>query len=157
LPEGENIAVRIPQGSQDSQTLRLRGKGGPGYGGGPAGDALITLSVRTHQVFKRDGDDILVILPITIDEAVLGAKVTAPTISGPVSLTVPKGVSSGRVLRLRGRGVPGVSGKAGGDQLVELKIVAPPVVDDILRDFMTDWRKNHSHNPRVELLNEAAS
>lgn len=157
LPEGENIAVRIPQGSQDGQTLRLRGKGGSGHGGGPAGDALITLSVRTHPVFRREGDDILVTLPITIDEAVLGAKVTAPTISGPVSLTVPKGVSSGRVLRLRGRGVPGVSGKAAGDQLVELKIMAPPVIDDALRDFLTDWRKNHSHDPRTELLNEASS
>jgi DnaJ-class molecular chaperone len=157
LPEGENIAVRIPQGSQDGQTLRLRGKGGPGHGGGPAGDALITLSVSAHQVFKRHGNDILVILPITIDEAVLGAKVTAPTVSGPVSLTVPKGVSSGRVLRLRGRGVPVMSGKAGGDQLVELKIVAPPVVDQDLRDFLTEWRKTHSHDPRAELLNEAAT
>ncbi len=157
LPEGENIAVRIPQGSQDGQTLRLRGKGGPGHGGGPAGDALITLSVRTHSVFRREGDDILVTLPITIDEAVLGAKVTAPTISGPVSLTVPKGVSSGRVFRLRGRGVPVMSSKAAGDQLVELKIMAPPVIDDALRDFLTDWRKNHSHDPRAELLNEAAS
>lgn len=157
LPEGENIAVRIPQGAHEGQTLRLRGKGGPGHGGGPAGDALITLSVSAHQVFKRHGNDILVTLPITIDEAVLGAKVTAPTVSGPVSLTVPKGVSSGRVLRLRGRGVPGVSGKAGGDQLVELKIVAPPVVDEDLRDFLTEWRKTHSHDPRAELLNEAAT
>ncbi len=157
LPEGSNIAVRIPQGAQDGQTLRLRGKGGLGYGGGPSGDALITLLVSTHPVFRREGDDILVTLPITIEEAVLGAKVTAPTISGPVSLTIPEGVSSGRVLRLRGRGVAGVSGKGGGDQLVELKIVAPPVIDDALRDFLSDWRKNHSHDPRVELLNEAAT
>jgi len=157
LPEGENISVRIPQGAHDSQTIRLRGKGGSGHGGGPPGDALITLSVRAHPVFKREGDDILVTLPITIDEAVLGAKVTAPTISGPVSLAIPKGVSSGRVLRLRGRGVADVSGKAAGDQLVELRIVAPPVIDDTLRDFLADWRKNHSHDPRADLLNEAAS
>jgi DnaJ-class molecular chaperone len=157
LPEGQALAVRIPQGSQDGQTLRLRGKGGAGHGGGPAGDALITLSVRTHPVFRREGDDILVTLPITIDEAILGAKVTAPTILGPVSLTVPKGVSSGRVLRLRGRGVAGVSGKVAGDQLVELRIVAPPRIDDALRDFLTDWRKTNSHDPRAELLNEAPS
>lgn len=157
LPGGGNIAVRIPQGAQEGQTLRLRGKGGPGHGGGPPGDALISLSVRTHPVFQREGDDILVTLPITIDEAILGAKVTAPTISGPVSLTIPKGVSSGRVLRLRGRGVASAGGKAAGDQLVDLKIVAPPEIDDALRDFLTGWRQNHSHDPRADLLNEAAS
>jgi DnaJ-class molecular chaperone len=155
LPEGENMAVRIPLGAHDGQTLRLRGKGGPGHGGGPPGDILITLSVRKHPVFRREGEDIFVILPITIDEAVLGAKVTAPTIAGPVNVTVPKGVSSGRVLRLRGRGVPAMGAKAAGDQLVELKIVAPPVVDNALRNFLTEWRQNHSHDPRAELLNEA--
>ncbi|MDP3342274.1 J domain-containing protein [Frigidibacter sp.] len=157
LPGGDNLAVRIPQGAHDGQTLRLRGKGGPGQGGGGPGDVLITLSVRPHPVFQREGDDIVVTLPITIDEAVLGAKVTAPTISGPVSLTIPKGVSSGRVLRLRGRGVAGSGGKIAGDQLVELTIVSPPVIDDTLRDFLTEWRKTHSHDPRAELLNEAAS
>lgn len=157
LPEGDNLSVRIPQGAQDGQTLRLRGKGGPGHGGGPPGDVLITLTVRMHPVFKREDNDIHMTLPITIDEAVLGAKVSAPTISGPVSLTVPKGVSSGQVLRMRGRGVAGMAGKTAGDQLVELKIVAPPVIDDALRDFMIDWRKNQTHDPRAELLNEAAS
>lgn len=157
LPEGSDIAVRIARGTRDGQTLRLRGKGGPGHRGGAAGDALITLSVRPHPVFRREGDDILVTLPITIDEAVLGAKVTAPTISGPVNLTVPEGASSGRVLRLRGRGVAGASGKPDGDQLVELKIVAPPVIDDALRDFLTGWRRSQSHDPRAALLDGARS
>jgi DnaJ-class molecular chaperone len=156
LPDGGSIAVKIPQGAHDGQTLRLRGKGGPGYGGGPAGDALITLSVGTHPVFRRDGDDILVTLPITIDEAVLGAKVTAPTITGPVNLTIPEGASSGRVLRLRGRGVTRTGRKTAGDQLVELKIVAPPVIDDALRDFLATWRETHAHDPRKEILKEAA-
>lgn len=157
LPDGASIAVRIPQGARDGQTLRLRGKGGPGHGGGPTGDALITLSVHPHPVFQREGDDILVTLPITIDEAVLGAKVTAPTITGPVNLTIPKGASSGRVLRLRGRGVARSGSKTAGDQLVELKIVAPPVIDDALRDFLAEWRKTHAHDPRSELLKGAAS
>lgn len=157
LQDGANIVVRIPQGARDGQTLRLRGKGGPGFGGGAPGDTLIALSVAQHPVFRREGDDILVTLPITIDEAVLGAKVAAPTITGPVSLTIPKGASSGRILRLRGRGVPGSGGKASGDQLVELRIVAPRLIDDTLRDFLAEWRKTHSHDPRVELLNEAAS
>lgn len=157
LPDSGSIAVRIPQGARDGQTIRLRGKGGSGYGGGPAGDALITLSVGLHPVFRREGDDILVTLPITIDEAVLGAKVSAPTITGPVSLTIPKGASSGRVLRLRGRGVVGPEGKKAGDQLVELRIVAPPVIDDALHHFLTEWRKTHNQDPRAGMLNEAAS
>lgn len=157
LPDGASIAVKIPKGAHDGQTLRLRGKGGPGFGGGASGDAMITLSVSGHPVFRRMGDDIHVALPITIDEAILGAKVTAPTITGPVNLTIPKGASSGRVLRLRGRGVSHPGGQTAGDQLVDLKIVTPPEIDESLRDFLTDWRKSHSHDPRVDLLNEAAS
>ncbi len=156
LPDGNGISVKIPQGAHDGQTLRLRGKGGAGYGDGPAGDALITLSVRPHPVFRREHDDIVLTLPITIDEAVLGAKVVTPTIDGPVTLTIPKGASSGRILRMRGRGVSRPGGRAG-DQRVELRIVAPPVIDDALRDFLTEWRKEHAHDPRAEMLNEALS
>ena len=157
LPDRGSIAVNIPEGARDGQTLRLRGKGGPGYGGGPAGDALITVSAGPHPVFRREGDDILVTLPITIDEAVLGAKVSAPTIAGPVSLTIPKGASSGRVLRLRGRGLSRPGGTEAGDQLVELRILAPRVIDDTLRDFLTEWRKTHHEDPRRGMLKEAAS
>lgn len=157
LPDGGGIAVKIPQGARDGQTLRLRGKGGPGYEGGPTGDALITLSIRPHPVFRRENDDIRLTLPITIDEAVLGAKVTAPTITGPVSLSIPKGASSGRVLRLRGRGVARPGGATAGDQFVELQIVAPPVIDDALRDFLTEWRETHVHDPRADILNEVLS
>ncbi|MFN4130795.1 MAG: DnaJ C-terminal domain-containing protein [Paracoccaceae bacterium] len=156
LPTGESLAVTIPAGAHDGQTLRLRGKGGPGYGGGASGDALITVSVRPHPVFRREGEDILVTLPITIDEAILGAKVPAPTIAGPVTLTIPAGASSGRILRLRGRGVMQPGGKVAGDQLVELRIVSPPVADPALRDFLAEWRKTHAHDPRADLLNEAA-
>lgn len=155
LGDANDIAVRIPPGAQDGQTLRLRGKGGPGHGGGLPGDALITLSVRPHPVFRREGDDILLTLPITIDEALLGGKVTAPTITGPVTLTIPAGVSSGRIMRLRGRGVARPGQKTSGDQLVDLKIVAPPVIDAPLRDFMTEWRKSQPHDPRRNLLIEA--
>ncbi len=105
LPGEGPLEVTIPVGLRDGQTLRLRGKGGEGYGGGPRGDAQVTVTVRPHPVFRRDGDTILITLPITLDEAVLGAKVEVPTISGNVALTIPKGSSSGRVLRLRGRGV----------------------------------------------------
>ncbi|MFN3844823.1 MAG: DnaJ C-terminal domain-containing protein [Paracoccaceae bacterium] len=157
LPDGSALAVKIPEGAQDGQTLRLRGKGGAGYGGGPPGDALITLTLRPHPVFRREGDDIHITLPISIDEAILGAKVTAPTVTGPVSLTIPKGASSGRVLRLRGRGVTRAGGKTAGDQLVELRIITPPHIDDALHAFMEDWRKTNSHDPRAAMLKEAGS
>jgi len=155
LPDGQSLAVKIPQGTEDGQTLRLRGKGAPGIGGGSAGDALITVLVRPHPVFHRDGDDILLTLPITIDEAVLGGKVTAPTIDGPVGLTIPSGASSGQVLRLRARGLARAGRKTKGDQRVELKIVAPPDVDESLRDFLVEWRKTHAFDPRASMMKGA--
>jgi DnaJ-class molecular chaperone len=157
LPDGQSLAVKIPPGTEDGQTLRLRGKGAPGFGGGTSGDALITVLVRPHPVFRRDGDNILLTLPITFDEAVLGAKVTAPTIDGPVGLTVPSGASSGRVLRLRGRGVARAGQKTKGDQLVELKITVPANPDAALRDFLSEWRKTHSFDPRADLMKGVAT
>jgi len=157
LPDGPSLAVKIPQGLEDGQTLRLRGKGAPGYGGGPAGDALVTVMVRAHAVFRRAGDDILLTLPITFDEAILGGKVTVPTIDGPVGLTIPPGASSGRLMRLRGRGVARAGRKIRGDQMVELKIVVPKETDPALRDFLTEWRKTHAADPRADLMKGAAT
>jgi DnaJ-class molecular chaperone len=154
LPEGGNLEVQIPQGMRDGQTLRLRGRGGAGYDGGSAGDALVTVQVQAHPVFRRVDDDIAITLPITIDEAVLGGKVAAPTIDGPVSLTIPKGASSGRILRLRGRGVARANGNAG-DALIELRIVAPPGIDAALSDFLQEWRKTHAHDPRKAMMEDA--
>lgn len=151
LPGAGDVEVQIPKGAADGQTLRLRGKGEAGPGGGPAGDALITLTVRPHPVFRREGRDIHVTLPITLDEAVLGAKIQVPTIDGPVSLAIPKGASSGRILRLRGRGIASAKADAG-DQLVDLRIVLPPVMDDALVGFMESWRKSHRHDPRQSLF-----
>jgi DnaJ-class molecular chaperone len=153
LPGGGDLDVQIPKGLTDGQTLRLRGRGGAGYDGGPTGDALVTVQVATHPIFERDGDDIHITLPITIDEAVLGGKVTAPTIDGPVSVTIPKGASSGRILRLRGRGVTRANSKSG-DALIALRIVAPPVIDASLADFLTEWRKTHAHDPRSAMMRE---
>ena len=155
LPDGASLEVQIPQGLRDGQTLRLRGRGAPGNGGGPAGDALVTVQVRPHPVFRREGDDILTTLPITVDEAILGVKITAPTINGPVSVTIPKGASSGRVLRLRGRGIARANGNSG-DALIELRIVAPPVIDPALAEFLQHWRKTQTHDPRKTLLDESA-
>ena len=144
LPDGSDLEVAIPKGAHEGQTIRLKGKGGPGYGKGGAGDAYLTLSVGQHPDFVREENDIFTVLPISIDEAVLGGKVAAPTIDGPVNLTIPKGATSGQKLRLRGRGVNG------GDQNVELKVVMPPKVDDDLAAFMENWRKSHAYDPRAK-------
>jgi DnaJ-class molecular chaperone len=146
LPGGGPLEVTIPQGVQDGQTIRLRGKGAPGFGEGPPGDALVTITVAPHPTFRRDGDDIEIELPITFDEAVLGGKVETPTIDGKVALTIPKGATTGQMLRLRGRGVK--RGDKRGDQRVRLKIVAPPVIDSELTAFFEEWRKTHAHDPR---------
>lgn len=148
LPRGDSLEVQIPKGLSDGQTLRLRGRGSPGMGDGPAGDALVTVAVRAHPVFQRDGNDILLTLPISIDEAILGGKVAVPTVDGPVSLTIPKGAASGQTLRLRGRGVhPDRAAKAG-DQRVELRVALPPEIDASLQTFMENWRKTNHYDPR---------
>jgi DnaJ-class molecular chaperone len=146
LPGGESLDLAIPAGIAEGEAIRLPGKGGPGHGGGPAGDALVAVTIRPHRLFRREGNDILLDLPITLDEAILGGKVEVPTIGGQVALTIPKGVSSGRQLRLRGRGI--ARGGVKGDQIVTLKIVAPEVVDDELEEFMRGWRERHRHDPR---------
>lgn len=150
MPDGNGIEISIPAGLRDGQTLRLRGKGQPGFGQGPAGDALVTVSVRAHPVFSRDGDNILMELPITLDEAVLGAKVEVPTISGAVSMTIPKGASSGHRLRLKGKGFPTGKGAAG-DQFVTLKIVLPKKMDTTLEDLAIRWRDHAGFDPRKDL------
>lgn len=147
LPDGAALEVTIPEGARDGQTLRLRGKGQPGFGAGAPGDAYITLDVAPHPDFERDGDDVVTTLPITIDEAILGGKVRAQTISGAVSVTVPAGASSGQMLRLKGRGLKGRTGK--GDQRIVLQIVSPPKIDAELKQFMEGWRKNHAYDPRT--------
>lgn len=147
LPDGSALEVLIPEGARDGQTLRLRGKGELGYGSGPPGDAYITLNVVPNPDFERDGDNIAVTLPISIDEAILGAKVPVNTVAGAVNLTVPPGASSGQVLRLKGRGVKGRSGK--GDQLVTLRIITPPKIDDALKRFMEGWKADNAYDPRV--------
>ncbi len=150
MPDGKSIEITIPAGLKDGQTLRLRGKGGAGFGEGPAGDALITIAVRPHPVFVRDGDSIEVVLPITFDEAVLGGKVEVPTISGPVSMTIPKGVSSGHRLRLKGKGIKAGTGPAG-DQYVHIRIVLPEKIDGQMEDLARSWREHSGFDPRKEL------
>lgn len=148
LPGGGVLDLSVPEGVTDGQVLRLRGRGEPSVTGGEAGDALVEIHVRPHRDFRREGDDILLDLPITIDEAVLGGKVEVPTSGGRVQLTVPKGTSSGQVLRLKGRGVRNATTGATGDQRVTVRIVLPEQIDDSLSYFLTEWRQKHRYDPR---------
>jgi DnaJ-class molecular chaperone len=147
LPDGSAIDVSIPPGTRDGQILRLRGKGRPGIGGGAAGDALVEVAVRPHRVFTRKGDDIHVELPISLREAVLGGKISVPTPSGSVTMTVPKWSNSGTVLRLKGKGVPRATGGSG-DEYVTLKIVLPKKPDPELEKFVAQWRSAKADSPR---------
>jgi DnaJ-class molecular chaperone len=153
LPDGGTLDVTIPPGVSDGQVLRLRGKGNPGMGEGEPGDALIEVGVRSHPVFKREGDDIIVEVPIAFDEAVRGGKIEVPTIGGRVFATVPPGSNTGQTLRLKGRGIKTKSGA--GDQLVKLSIVLPERIDDDLKGFAETWREAHRYDPRRKLKEQA--
>jgi DnaJ-class molecular chaperone len=150
LPDGATLDVAIPPGTEDGQILRLRGKGGEGLGGGPAGDALITLEVRPHPFFTRNGSDIEVELPVTLAEAVLGGKLDVPTPAGPVRMSVPKGSNTGTRLRLKGKGVP-MPGGGRGDEYVTLKVVLPEGRDEALEEFVRGWRGAQDQNPREHM------
>ena len=139
LPDKSALDVTIPPGTRDGQILRLRGKGRPGIGGGPSGDALIEIEVRPHPIFTRKGDDIYVELPISLKEAVLGGKVTVPTPSGAVTMTVPKWTNTGRVFRLKGKGVLRPDGGRG-DEHVTLKVMLPETPDPELEKLIAQWR-----------------
>src|SRR6478735_2126361 len=130
LSDGSTVDLKLPAGVEDGTQMRLKGKGQAGAGG--AGDALVTIEIERHAFFTRDGDDVRLELPVTLDEAVRGAKVKVPTVDGPVMLTVAPGSGSGKVLRLKGRGF---SKKAGGrgDQLVALEIQLPEDLDELAR------------------------
>lgn len=148
LPDGSALEVSVPAGARDHQILRLRGKGEPGLGGGAPGDALIEIEVKPHRFFKRQGDDIRIDLPVTLPEAVLGAKVRAPTTTGAVTMTVPKGANTGSVLRLKGKGVARPDGTRG-DQYVTLKIVLPSKPDPELEAFAASWSAGKEQDPRA--------
>jgi DnaJ-class molecular chaperone len=144
LPTGKEIEVKIPPGLASGQQIRLKGQGlsGPRANG----DLLITVSVAPHPVFKRVGNDLLLELPIALDEAVLGARVRVPTLDGELELTIPAGTNSGRTFRLKSRGFPGKGGQ--GDLLATVRIVLPDRRDTDLEELMQKWRAKKPYDPR---------
>ena len=149
LPTGRTMEVAIPPGTRAGQTIRLKGQGRPGALGGTAGDALVTVDFVPHPMFRVDGDTLRRDIAITLDEAVLGAKVRVPTLDGPVTLTVPAKSSGGRALRLKGKGMPRAGGGRG-DLLVTLRIVLPEGGDEELEALMKKWREQHRYQARDE-------
>ena len=146
LGSGKALDIKLPPGVEDGARIRLTGQGQPGAAGN--GDAIVTIAVKPHRFFRREGDNIRLDLPVSIDEAVLGAQVRVPTVDGPVMLSIPKGSSSGKVLRLKGKGFTGKKG-ARGDQLVTLMVDVPD--DAELAKFLEGWKGKGKSNPRSGL------
>ena len=145
LPTGKEVEVKIPAGLAEGQQIRLKGQGIAGSGG-RAGDLLLTVSIAPHPLFAREGADLRLELPITLYEAVLGAKVRVPTLDGAVELAIPAGTDSGRTFRLKGRGFPARDGK--GDLLATVRVVLPQRGDAELDELMRKWRERKPYDPR---------
>jgi DnaJ-class molecular chaperone len=152
LPDGKTLQVTIPEGADDRQMLRLKGQGMPGFGGGPAGDAYVELHVEPHSFFHRKDDNIHVEVPITLKEAVLGARIDVPTISGSVTMTIPKGSNTGKTLRLRDKGIRNRKVGQRGHQFITLKVVLPAGEEPELAAFLETWVPNTPDEPRKEML-----
>jgi DnaJ-class molecular chaperone len=146
LPNGKEVDVKIPAGLADGQQIRLKGQGASGPGA--AGDALITVTIAPHPLFTREGANLRLELPVTLYEAVLGAKVRVPTLDGAVELAIPAGTSSGRTFRLKGKGLPAKGGA--GDLLASVRIVLPEREDDALSELMRQWRERTPYDPRKD-------
>lgn len=152
MPDGKTLNVTIPEGAEDRQMLRLKGQGMPGFGGGPAGDAYVELHVTPHPFFRRKDDNIHVDIPVTLKEAVLGARIEVPTIAGSVAMTIPKGSNTGKVLRLRDKGVKNRKSGERGHQMVTLKVVLPEGEEPALAEFLEGWEPRTPQDPRKEML-----
>jgi DnaJ-class molecular chaperone len=154
LPNGKDVDVKIPTGLSDGQQIRLKGQGYPSATG-PSGDLLISVSIAPHSLFKVDGDDLRVDLPITLYEAVLGGKVRVPLLEGAVDLAIPPATNSGRTFRLRGKGMAKKGAKAGeadhGDLLLTVRLVLPDAPDADLEELMRKWRDTKPYDPRKDL------
>jgi len=149
LPNGEQLDVKIPPGIRDGQQIRLKGRGGAARRGGPNGDVMIQIAVAPHPYLTRDGRDLRMDLPVTLQEAVLGGKVPVPTLTGTVSLSVPANSNTGSTLRLKGKGIPAHGSEAVGDLYVKLVVALPDKADDALKKFAQDWSANY--DPRAKL------
>jgi molecular chaperone DnaJ len=151
LPKYETVKVRIPAGVDTGSRVRVSGKGEAGPKGASPGDLYIITNVSPHRVFTRKGDNIHCVVPVTLPEAALGAKIEVPTVSGKAQLRIPPGTQSGQVFRLRERGAPSLRGSTRGDQYVEVKIVLPKIIDEDSKGLLREFAKRNPENPRVTM------
>jgi DnaJ-class molecular chaperone len=150
LPTGKEVDVKIPAGLTSGQQIRLKGQGYPSpWNGGVTGDAIITVTIAQHPIFTVDGNDLRLDLPVTLYEAVLGAKVRVPTLGGAVQLAIPANTNGGRTFRLKGKGLHTKSGT--GDLLATVRIALPEEGDDALKELMRKWRDTKAYNPRKDI------
>jgi molecular chaperone DnaJ len=156
LPRVETLDVRIPPGAHTGSRVRVAGRGNAGIHGGPPGDLYIIMKVETHPFFERRGDDLYTLVPVTVPEASLGAKVEVPTIDGRAQVRIPPGTNSGKKLRLREKGAPSArhSGKRG-DQIVEVQVVVPKPEDERVRNLLKELEKVDHEDPRREIFARA--
>lgn len=143
------IKVRVPPGVKQAAVIRLKGKGSPGQAGGPPGDVLVAVRIGRHPVFRRHGSDLALTAPLTFSEAALGATIRVPTLDGSVSLRIPAGTASGKVLRVRGKGVPGPGSP--GDLLVTIEVNVPESIDEETRDVIEQLRRHEPSDIRAHL------
>lgn len=151
LGNGKALNVTIPENVKEGQKIRLKGQGDDGISGGSAGDAIIEIIIKPHAYFKREDNDIHLDLPITLEEAVTGAKVNIPTIDGTVTMTIPKGSSSGRMMRLKGKGTADTKTKTRGDQYVKLQIMLPSEPDEALEKAVEKWAEGKTQDVRSHM------
>jgi len=152
IRKSETISVKIPPGVDGGSKVRIAGKGNGGLNGGPDGDLYLTVNVAPHPIFKREGDNVLLVAPITVTEAALGSKIEVPTVDGAATMKIPPGTQSGQVFRLREKGAPSLRGGTRGDQLVEVKVVLPPVRDERTKEILRELDRLNPLNPREDIL-----
>lgn len=148
LPDGRAVEAKIPAGMEEGKQIRLRGQGHTAPVGGEPGDALVSVKIQPHPLFKVEGRDLRHELPVTLYEAVLGGPIPVPTLGGAVELSIPPGSNSGRVLRLRGKGLPAADGKPAGDLYVVLRAMLPERADPEFEALMRNWRDAKPYDPR---------
>lgn len=148
-PVQETITVRIPAGVDHGFRMRVAGKGNAGRAGGPPGDLYLIISVRPHDFFRREGNDIVCTVPITVTEAALGTKIEVPSIDGIALLRIPPGTQSGQKFRLRGKGAPSLRGEAPGSQIVEVRVIVPKVADERSKEILRELARLNPDNPRA--------
>ena len=146
----ENIQVRIPAGVNEGSRIRVPGKGNEGSSGGPPGDLFLLIRMRPHPSFERQGRDLHLEVPISLSEAIFGAKIEVPTVGGSVKMTIPPGTSSGQQFRLRGYGMPDTKKGSRGDQLVRVKIVLPSKLDEKSKELIREFERMNPYDPRKD-------